>query len=679
MSKDESTKTNIDPNEVEDAIKELNEKGFDINPFTLAEHLDCSKESLYRDKAVMDLVLKARDGDFTFKDPDKKLVSLEKTLEELEKENNNLATKIAKLESGDSGEIAPEAINDQVMQLLQSQSEEEMKSLEEELAQAYAQVGERQEEVNDLTRTVSGLEKVNEAINHRMRELEDKVKELESAKPEEKPQADGTNTEELQEQLQDLQRTVSGLERVNEAINGRMRELEDENKALKSGEGTSDATGEDNAAKEKLEAENEQLLNALKVEQDKVAEVSDQNLHLNDEVKDLKAKLVELQNDADNMAAQLQNAWHGGYEKGLAKAKEEENKVEPTGRLTDQPPEPSEETSETLPEEKTEVQAHELTQDERAVINFTQAGPYVSSDFNPLEELKWKDLETVYSMGVLSVTDINPDVPKPDQEQYVKLEGNATGEVQNNTDQESEAAPPQDKEANGTITNSEAQAGDPASMIPDFDQLDIFEDIEELEELGKIQVPDDMLADVPVDEVGSENEVVEEEKATGDDLRNLINARIKQAQEQGVEHTVRTPPAPEDSDDEEAKGFMGKNKFVGQNAKPNEGTGGGFKSPNVALKSAPREIRQACSILGISPEDLTASKVNKAWKDLIASPGVHPDQGGDTEAAVILNSAKDQLLRFIESSAPKLGKKFGGGGGGSPKDMSSRFTGKKKQ
>ena len=96
------------------------------------------------------------------------------------------------------------------------------------------------------------------------------------------------------------------------------------------------------------------------------------------------------------------------------------------------------------------------------------------------------------------------------------------------------------------------------------------------------------------------------------------------------------------------------------------------------MKAAPREIVKACRILGITPEDLTKEKVNKAWKDQIASPGVHPDLGGDTEAAIILNAAKDELLQFIESSAPKLGKKFGGGSGGA-KDMSSRFTGKKKQ
>jgi hypothetical protein len=64
-------------------------------------------------------------------------------------------------------------------------------------------------------------------------------------------------------------------------------------------------------------------------------------------------------------------------------------------------------------------------------------------------------------------------------------------------------------------------------------------------------------------------------------------------------------------------------------------------------------------MLGVRPDELTIKIVIDAWKAQITAPGVHPDQGGDTETAVYLNLAKDSLVKYIEAQAPKLGKKFG--------------------
>jgi len=58
-------------------------------------------------------------------------------------------------------------------------------------------------------------------------------------------------------------------------------------------------------------------------------------------------------------------------------------------------------------------------------------------------------------------------------------------------------------------------------------------------------------------------------------------------------------------------------------------------------------------------DNITYDVVQSAWKKAIAAPGVHPDQGGDTELAVYLNTAKDVLTRWLDAQAPKLGKKFG--------------------
>jgi hypothetical protein len=92
--------------------------------------------------------------------------------------------------------------------------------------------------------------------------------------------------------------------------------------------------------------------------------------------------------------------------------------------------------------------------------------------------------------------------------------------------------------------------------------------------------------------------------------------------------------------------------------------GGKHASANDPLPTTPRavppDIRKACKLLGVLPEEVaTRAHVIEAWKREMSKPGVHPDQGGDTEMAIYLNTAKDTLLRWIENQTPKLGKKFG--------------------
>ena len=91
--------------------------------------------------------------------------------------------------------------------------------------------------------------------------------------------------------------------------------------------------------------------------------------------------------------------------------------------------------------------------------------------------------------------------------------------------------------------------------------------------------------------------------------------------------------------------------------------GSGRITQEVQLPTMPRnvppDIRKACLLLGVKPEDLTRANVFNAWKREMAKPGVHPDTGGDTEMATYLNTAKDRLIRFLEETEPKLGKKFG--------------------
>lgn len=126
---------------------------------------------------------------------------------------------------------------------------------------------------------------------------------------------------------------------------------------------------------------------------------------------------------------------------------------------------------------------------------------------------------------------------------------------------------------------------------------------------------------------------------SADELRDLVQHHLHQEE----------PAAPEGGQ----KTQQGLKKFVG----------GSRNTQEVALPSMPRnvppDIRKACLLLGLKPEELNRQNVFNAWKREMAKPGVHPDTGGDTEMATYLNTAKDRLVRFLEETAPKLGKKFG--------------------
>jgi|688.fasta_scaffold222412_2 hypothetical protein len=72
----------------------------------------------------------------------------------------------------------------------------------------------------------------------------------------------------------------------------------------------------------------------------------------------------------------------------------------------------------------------------------------------------------------------------------------------------------------------------------------------------------------------------------------------------------------------------------------------------------PTEIRKAAQILGVPFDDLTPTTVHKAWRSQMSLQSVHPDLGGEAEAAVLVNKAKAQLDAWFEERSPKLGKKL---------------------
>ncbi|MGE0263480.1 MAG: hypothetical protein AB7V06_12465 [Candidatus Obscuribacterales bacterium] len=670
MAKEETTQTMIDESVIKAAIEAVQEKGIDLNPYTVADEADCSPEEIYRAPGHMKLIAEARG----MSDPDH--VELMKSLDELGRERDALAEKVAGMESREplkTGDFpTPDEISEQMKELLESETENELKQLEEELEQAYTQTAQLQEENLELTHTISGLEKVNEALNARLRELEDQLSAIKNNKP---------VTEDSDPAGKDK------LITENEALAERVKTIE---------------------------SENDELVERVKTAEGENEELSETVLTLQHKIISLENKLAELQQESESLAMQLQNAFHTSYEKGIQEGLKRAGAgaAAPVAEVKPLPETEPEEEPETATESGAEAEAVAPKQDlapsyQDIVHNFAQTGPYVASDFNPLEDLKWRDLETVYGMGVLSIKDFSaavtarqqaeagappeqattetePEPRQPDQPAHEQRITSSRLNVYEETTVFTESSmdftgssdsltplPPEAYQSAPSPIDSQAL---PEDQIPDFDQLDI----EELEQLGKIEVPEDLLADVPIDEVQRQKAQAamgEEpnQEPSGEELRELLRNRIKQASEQAVEQQVRTPPAP---GSEEGKGAPGlTKKFVGGKAQHNE-------QPHIsqsglaAIRAVPPEIRKHCQILGIREEGLTREIVMEAWKKEITSPGVHPDQGGDTELAVYLNTAKDALLRFIEDSGPKLGKKFGAQ---SSKEMSSRFTGKKKQ
>lgn len=356
-----------------------------------------------------------------------------------------------------------------------------------------------------------------------------------------------------------------------------------------------------------------------------------------------------------------------------------------------------------------ELSASQVARSADGIYNIARSGPTISSSaYNPLVELSWKDLQTVYNFSVASLKDYakpgfgNEPGPlggtnfadpttheRPSSSPAPSTGSSPSGSASAgaphsavHSQQGSAQTPSQPKPARRAAsaeppdipmmggqdprrTGDRLQAlSDPRNLldsepIVDLDALDIFDDLDDYVDLDKIEVINDVVA--------KPNAQAEEPSKGGDELRELIKGRIKQASEMAHEPSaprMTTPPGggsgaaagKDDAKGAAAAGGGARNKFVGA------AKAGQTPEPpvsNFVVKSIPPEIRKACMILGLKPEEATQRAVIEAWKKQIASPGVHPDLGGDTEAAVFLNTAKDTLVRWLDAQAPKLGKKFG--------------------
>jgi hypothetical protein len=383
------------------------------------------------------------------------------------------------------------------------------------------------------------------------------------------------------------------------------------------------------------------------------------------------------------------------------------------------------------------------------IYNVARSGPYVASDFNPLIELSWKDIEDVYNYRASTLKDYARNVPSapnklgaavlndygtngadkkpaefgdgdglvdasilamlPSEAELQNLQELDTavymseevadivpeGTPANNQDPDATGDRMQamvgykpevyanrlnispEEAASQQISNQRAPKQPPpafdAEGIVDLDALDIFDNLDEWIDLDRLERGEDPFGKAPEKAPAPAAKDVKT-----DELAELIKKRIEQASEIAPEAggarglgfgkppTHAGPgPGPQAPEPAEAGGEAAqpraRNKFIGGKASSGEAgapTPSGAPAPFV-IKTIPPEIRKACLILGVRQEDLTTAMVVEAWKKQIVD--VHPDKGGDTETAIILNTAKDSLVHWIDAQAPKLGKKFGGG------------------
>jgi hypothetical protein len=80
----------------------------------------------------------------------------------------------------------------------------------------------------------------------------------------------------------------------------------------------------------------------------------------------------------------------------------------------------------------------------------------------------------------------------------------------------------------------------------------------------------------------------------------------------------------------------------------------------------PVDVCNALLILGVPSDGVTEHLVINAWKRQIVE--VHPDKGTDTETAIILNTAKDCILNWLDlgpdQQSPVTGRPYPSAGEG---------------
>ena len=202
-----------------------------------------------------------------------------------------------------------------------------------------------------------------------------------------------------------------------------------------------------------------------------------------------------------------------------------------------------------LQDETAHVKYDRVPRDPDAIYNVARSGPTTGREYNPLVELSWKDLQNVYNFSVASLKDYartgvlqsNPVKHRMDPALgSVSMPGAAPpGAAPPSIPSAKQAEPalrqPYPEYDLGPSTNDPNRTGDrlqalsdPRNLfdtdaVVDLDALDIFDDLDDYVDLDKIEIINDV-----------QTQPKEKDKpigAGGDELRELIKGRIKQAAE----------------------------------------------------------------------------------------------------------------------------------------------------
>ncbi len=207
------------------------------------------------------------------------------------------------------------------------------------------------------------------------------------------------------------------------------------------------------------------------------------------------------------------------------------------------------------------------------------------------------------------------------------------------------SAPPKAAAFGETETLEEAPAPISDYSLPDYMNDGLFSEAPSEQEVAA-------QAEATAAELSDSDESSQEDKAPAfdpDELRGLLNKKVQHNKTQEINLGGGA--------DAEGGPKSPLHKFVGGKHATQQGQE--QATPGQHPRTVPPDIRKACMLLGIKPEDLSRPHVFDAWKREMSKPGVHPDTGGDTEMAMYLNNAKDTLVRYLDAQAPKLGKVFG--------------------
>ena len=606
---DEDQKLNdLSPETVKKAIEAVKSRAWDINPFTVADELKVSRAAIYRHAGIMKIIIAARGGSFGM-DVQTSL-DLAWQLRQLELQNNELKEKLAT-----SGSHRLDLIHKSVDEITANGAANEGKETDRPGEAIFNLANNNGPPMSTYFNQLERLlwKDIETVYYFKVASLKDQAKNLLDIND----QSDKLNNDSAINVLDSHKSSISYDSLISIEANKRLNQASSISPfaRLKSGSLGPDKTQKDLGSEQKTKeyfSDNtsvsppiESLLpfSSQPILRDKSQEIDEQLLQNSEHVGQTEKRVEKLESDLVHLASQLHNDIAERIRINL------ENQTE---------------------EASSQIKAETAPIDSGSGLRF-------ESVKTPTESEGWQKFETqLPPLGEESVVietpnqdDLLLETPLPiqdDKEPDIKL-----------------------------IPLLRSQMPPPSPNV----DLIIEESAYVVNELAQ-NVADTGDGEIVSKEINSS--LKEDNAVPRDELRDLIQSHIRNAAEQMAEfpHSIGTGKEFEVWLNNPARSkFVGSTKTPETNRVEEEEIKSQPKQMPFIPRVVPPEVRKACLILGLRPDNITYEVVQEAWKKSIVAPGVHPDLGGDTELAVYLNTAKDVLMRFLDAQAPKLGKKFG--------------------